>query len=231
VPQGIRRHDVLAGTEGPGGRPDLDGVREGLDQRRGREVPPPNRQRLRAHVPRFEGISGALTAEGCGPRAVGGLSSDSVTGGFHDPSVFDPRTRPCGRPRGRTAWAGNEQHGKKGEHGHDDQGSSASRCASTTPTRRSARLVRETDQSRPLPARPSPRRTTAACRRRRRRSGGRSAAPAARGDLLRSAAAAARRARPARRPCYRYARVANDVLLLALSNGMVVDAITDLGRM
>ena len=30
---------------------------------------------------------------------------------------------------------------------------------------------------------------------------------------------------------YRYARVANDVLLLALSNGMVVDAITDLGRM
>ena len=31
-------------------------------------------------------------------------------------------------------------------------------------------------------------------------------------------------------PGYRYARVANDVLLLALSNGMVVDAITDLGR-
>jgi Ni/Co efflux regulator RcnB len=32
-------------------------------------------------------------------------------------------------------------------------------------------------------------------------------------------------------PGYRYARAANDVLLLALSNGMVVDAITDLGRM
>jgi len=30
---------------------------------------------------------------------------------------------------------------------------------------------------------------------------------------------------------YRYARVANDVLLLAIGTGMVVDAITDLGRM
>jgi hypothetical protein len=30
-------------------------------------------------------------------------------------------------------------------------------------------------------------------------------------------------------PGYRYARVANDVLLLALGSGMVVDAITDLG--
>jgi Ni/Co efflux regulator RcnB len=30
---------------------------------------------------------------------------------------------------------------------------------------------------------------------------------------------------------YRYARVANDVLLLAVGTGMVVDAITDLGRM
>ena len=29
---------------------------------------------------------------------------------------------------------------------------------------------------------------------------------------------------------YRYARVANDVLLLAIGTGMVVDAITDLGR-
>jgi Ni/Co efflux regulator RcnB len=32
-------------------------------------------------------------------------------------------------------------------------------------------------------------------------------------------------------PGYRYVRVANDVLLLALGTGMVVDAITDLGRM
>jgi Ni/Co efflux regulator RcnB len=32
-------------------------------------------------------------------------------------------------------------------------------------------------------------------------------------------------------PGYRYARVANDVLLLAIGTGMVVDAITDLGRM
>jgi len=31
-------------------------------------------------------------------------------------------------------------------------------------------------------------------------------------------------------PGYRYARVANDVLLLAIGTGMVVDAITDLGR-
>ena len=30
---------------------------------------------------------------------------------------------------------------------------------------------------------------------------------------------------------YRYARVANDVLLLAIGTGLVVDAITDLGRM
>jgi Ni/Co efflux regulator RcnB len=30
---------------------------------------------------------------------------------------------------------------------------------------------------------------------------------------------------------YRYARIANDVLLLAIGTGMVVDAITDLGRM
>jgi len=30
---------------------------------------------------------------------------------------------------------------------------------------------------------------------------------------------------------YRYARVANDVLLLAIGTGMLVDAITDLGRM
>jgi hypothetical protein len=30
---------------------------------------------------------------------------------------------------------------------------------------------------------------------------------------------------------YRYARVANDVLLLAVGTGMVVDAITDLGKM
>jgi Ni/Co efflux regulator RcnB len=30
---------------------------------------------------------------------------------------------------------------------------------------------------------------------------------------------------------YRYVRIANDVLLLALGTGMVVDAITDLGRM
>ena len=30
---------------------------------------------------------------------------------------------------------------------------------------------------------------------------------------------------------YRYARVANDVLLLAIGTDMVVDAITDLGRM
>jgi len=32
-------------------------------------------------------------------------------------------------------------------------------------------------------------------------------------------------------PGYRYARVANDVLLLVVGTGMVVDAITDLGRM
>ena len=32
-------------------------------------------------------------------------------------------------------------------------------------------------------------------------------------------------------PGYRYARVANDVLLLAIGTGMVIDAITDLGRM
>ena len=32
-------------------------------------------------------------------------------------------------------------------------------------------------------------------------------------------------------PGYRYARVANDVLLLAIGTGMVVDATTDLGRM
>jgi hypothetical protein len=30
---------------------------------------------------------------------------------------------------------------------------------------------------------------------------------------------------------YRYARVANDVLLLAIGTGMVIDAIPDLGRM
>jgi Ni/Co efflux regulator RcnB len=30
---------------------------------------------------------------------------------------------------------------------------------------------------------------------------------------------------------YRYARIANDVLLIAIGTGMVVDAITDLGRM
>jgi len=32
-------------------------------------------------------------------------------------------------------------------------------------------------------------------------------------------------------PGYRYARVANDVLLLAIGTGMVIDAISDLGRM
>jgi len=32
-------------------------------------------------------------------------------------------------------------------------------------------------------------------------------------------------------PGYRYARIANDVLLLAIGTGMVVDAIIDLGRM
>jgi hypothetical protein len=32
-------------------------------------------------------------------------------------------------------------------------------------------------------------------------------------------------------PGYRYARIANDVLLLAAGSGMVVDAIADLGRM
>lgn len=30
---------------------------------------------------------------------------------------------------------------------------------------------------------------------------------------------------------YRYARIANDILLIAIGTGMVVDAITDLGRM
>lgn len=30
---------------------------------------------------------------------------------------------------------------------------------------------------------------------------------------------------------YRYARIANDVLLIAIGTGMVIDAITDLGRM
>jgi Ni/Co efflux regulator RcnB len=30
---------------------------------------------------------------------------------------------------------------------------------------------------------------------------------------------------------YRYARVANDILLIAVGTGMVIDAIQDLGRM
>ncbi|HEY8154184.1 MAG TPA: RcnB family protein [Myxococcota bacterium] len=132
---------------------------------------------------------------------------------------------------GGPAWAGNEQHGKKGKHGHDDQGKQRVEVRFDEPQQAAVRgwYAKEIGAGH---CPPGLAKKNNGC------------LPPGQAKKLWTIG------RPLPRelifydlppplvvelgvppPGYRFVRVANDVLLIAIGTGMVLDAITDLGRM